>query len=125
MLLKYQLMCPLEENPWARWLNSLGPGLWLQDTTLQGFLTGILIRNHILLCADAPNVWAMGLHEVDGLDQAHVPDVRGFTRLASRLYCLCFPELPGLIPGKWTVLRQKKCDVMHCKNFPYLSSKVG
>lgn len=51
----------------------------------------------------------MGLHEAHGLYHAYVPDVpvRGFTRLASRLLCLCFPELPGLILGKWTELRQK------------------
>lgn len=69
----------------------------------------------------------MGLHEVDGVYQADVPDVsvRGFPRLASGLLCLCLAELPGLIPGKGTELSQKKGDMTCCKNFAYLSSKVG
>lgn len=47
----------------------------------------------------------MGLHEVDSLYQAHVPDVS--VGLTSRLLCLFFPELLGLIPGKWMELWQK------------------
>lgn len=65
----------------------------------------------------------MGLHEVDSLYQAHVPDVS--VGLTSRLLCLFFPELPGLIPGKWMELWQKNVTWHTAIIFPIYHQKWG